>query len=126
LFKIDKSSNRISELKSKTFAELGFGERQHLQEWLANQPSALGEELLILQKEFDGFDDTRERLDLLALDKDGRLVIIENKLDDSGRDVVWQALKYASYCTSLLIPHHEAITEETHETMHNKTQVSGP
>ena len=101
LFKIDKSSNRISELMSKTFAELGFGERQHLQEWLANQPSALGEELLILQKEFDGFDDTRERLDLLALDKDGRLVIIENKLDDSGRDVVWQALKYASYCASL-------------------------
>lgn len=101
MFKIDKSSNRIFELKSKTFAELGFGERQHLQEWLANQPSALGEELLILQKEFDGFDDTRERLDLLALDKDGRLVIIENKLDDSGRDVVWQALKYASYCASL-------------------------
>src|SRR5690606_29361586 len=29
------------------------------------------------------------------------LVIIENKLDDSGRDVVWQALKYASYCASL-------------------------
>lgn len=39
-----------------------------------------GEELLIIQKEFDGFDDTRERLDLLALDKDGNLVIIENKL----------------------------------------------
>lgn len=32
--------------------------------------------------------DTRECLDLLALDKDGNLVIIENKLDDSGRDVV--------------------------------------
>jgi hypothetical protein len=37
----------------------------------------------------------------LALDKSGNLVIIENKLDDSGRDVVWQALKYASYCSSL-------------------------
>ncbi len=36
----------------------------------------------------------------LALDKVGNLVIIENKLDDSGRDVVWQALKYASYCAS--------------------------
>jgi len=57
--------------------------------------------LLIVQKEFDGFHDTRERLDLLALDKDGNLVIIENKLDDSGRDVVWQALKYASYCSTL-------------------------
>ena len=101
MFKIDSSSNRISRIKSKSFTELGFKEREHLQEWLANEPSAFGEELLIIQKEFDGFDDTRERLDLLALDKDGNLVVIENKLDDSGRDVLWQALKYASYCSSL-------------------------
>ncbi|MDW7548611.1 DUF4268 domain-containing protein [Pseudoalteromonas peptidolytica] len=101
MFKIDQSSNRITRLESKRFSELGFSERNHLQEWLANQPDAFGEELLIIQKEFDGFDDTRERLDLLALDKDGNLVIIENKLDDTGRDVVWQALKYASYCSSL-------------------------
>lgn len=72
-----------------------------MQEWLANQPDALGEELLIIQKEFDGFDDTKERLDLLAIDKQGSLVIIENKLDDSGRNVVWQSLKYASYCSTL-------------------------
>ena len=101
MFTVDHQTNRIAAVKTKTFSELGFTERKHLQEWLAHEPSALGEELLIIQKEFDGFDDTRERLDLLALDKDGNLVIIENKLDDSGRDVVWQALKYASYCASL-------------------------
>ena len=101
MFTVNHQTNRISPVKIKTFSELGFTERKHLQEWLANQPDALGEELLIIQKEFDGFDDTRERLDLLALDKAGNLVIIENKLDDSGRDVVWQALKYASYCASL-------------------------
>jgi hypothetical protein len=28
-------------------------------------------------------------------------VLIENKLDDTGRDVTWQALKYASYCSTL-------------------------
>ena len=64
-------------------------------------PDALGEELLIIQKEFDGFADTRERLDLLALDKNGQLVIIENKLDDTGRDVVWQAVQV---CRLLLEP----------------------
>ena len=46
-------------------------------------------------------NDRKERLDLLALDKDGALVIIENKLDDTGRDVIWQAIKYASYCSNL-------------------------
>lgn len=91
MFRINHASNRIIKLKEVSFSELGFTERHHLQEWLANQPDALGEELLIIQKEFDGFDDTRERLDLLAIDKDGNLVIIENKLDDSGKDVVWQA-----------------------------------
>jgi len=101
MFTVNHQTNRIAPVKTKSFSELGFTERKHLQEWLAHEPSALGEELLIIQKEFDGFDDTRERLDLLALDKDGNLVIIENKLDDSGRDVVWQSLKYASYCASL-------------------------
>jgi hypothetical protein len=101
MFRINHTSNRIIKLKEVSFSELGFTERNHLQEWLANQPDALGEELLIIQKEFDGFDDTRERLDLLAIDKQGGLVIIENKLDDSGRNVVWQALKYASYCSTL-------------------------
>lgn len=101
MFTVNHQTNRISPVKTKKFSELGFTERKHLQEWLAHQSNALGEELLIIQKEFDGFDDTRERLDLLALDKDGNLVIIENKLDDSGRDVVWQALKYASYCANL-------------------------
>jgi len=101
MFRIDRSTNRITKLKEVKFSDLEFSERAHLQEWLANQPDALGEDLLIIQKEFAGFDDTKERLDLLALDKKGALVIIENKLDDSGRNVVWQCLKYASYCSTL-------------------------
>lgn len=101
MFRIDHQTNRIVKVKQVSFSELGYTERNHLQEWLANQPDALDEDLLIIQKEFDGFDDTRERLDLLAIDKNGNLVVIENKLDDSGRDVVWQALKYASYCSTL-------------------------
>ena len=35
------------------------------------------------------------------IDKQGNLVVIENKLDDSGKDVTWQVLKYASYCSGL-------------------------
>jgi len=101
MYIIDKDNNRITKLSKKTFAELKFREREHLQEWIANNPTSLGEDLLIIQKEFSGFSDTNERLDLLALDKQGNLVIIENKLDDSGKDVTWQALKYASYCSSL-------------------------
>lgn len=101
MYLIDRHQNRIHQLKETSFSELGLRERDHLQEWIANYPQSLGEELLIIQKEFAGFSDTRERLDLLAVDKQGNLVIIENKLDDSGRDVLWQSQKYASYCSSL-------------------------
>jgi hypothetical protein len=101
MYLIDRDKNRISKLEKKSFSELKFRERDHLQEWIANNPESLGEELLIIQKEFNGFNETNERLDLLALDKLGNLVIIENKLDDSGRDVTWQVIKYASYCSSL-------------------------
>lgn len=101
MFRLDVNSNSITAIERTSFTKLSYGERKHLQEWIAGSPECLGEDLLIIQKEFDGFDETRERLDLLALDKDGQLVVIENKLDDSGRDVVWQALKYASYCSAL-------------------------
>lgn len=101
MYRINKASNNITKLEEREFKELGFKERENLQEWIAKNPDVLGEELLIIQKEYAGFNDTKERLDLLALDKEGGLVIIENKLDDTGRDVVWQALKYTSYCSTL-------------------------
>lgn len=101
MYILNQQEKTLKEIKKCTFKELNFKERQDLQQWIISNPSSLGEELLIIQEEFDGWDDTKERLDLLALDKQGRLVIIENKLDDSGRDVTWQAIKYASYCASL-------------------------
>ena len=101
MFHVNRSDKHLVRLEQTRFADERLCERDDLQEWLARTPEALGEELLIAQKEFDGFADTRERLDLLALDKEGRLVIIEIKRDDSGCDVVWQALKYVAYCSSL-------------------------
>lgn len=101
MYIINKKTNKLTKVEETTFKNEGFRERKHLQEWIAENPEVLGEELLIIQKEFAGFEETKERLDLLALDKKGNLVVIENKSDDSGRDVVWQVLKYASYCSQL-------------------------
>ena len=101
MFVNDKSANKINKLYSPTFKEHNFYERYNLQEWLLKSPKdCFGENILIVQKESSDFDNTNERLDLLALDKDGNLIIIENKRDCSGVDVTWQALKYASYVAS--------------------------
>lgn len=120
MYIINKNENKLSEIESVTFSEAGFKERKNLQEWIAKDPTCLGEELLIIQKEFSGFDETKERLDLLALDKSGHLVIIENKLDSTGKDVVWQALKYVSYCSSLSVEDIESIYEDYLENINSQ------
>ncbi|MFN0202352.1 MAG: DUF4268 domain-containing protein [Bacteroidia bacterium] len=124
MYLIKRDENRIAKIEKKPFSELGFKERDHLQEWIANSPEILGEDLLIIQKEFDGFNDTRERLDLLALDKQMNLVIIENKLDDTGRDVTWQVLKYTSYCSTLTTEQIKKIYQDylTQKGSHDKAE----
>ena len=97
LFRINSESKESEKITEVDFARLGLRERWDIQEWVANNPEILGDDLLIIAKEFSGFDRTNERLDLLAVDSDGTLVIIELKRDDSGTDVHWQAIKYASY-----------------------------
>lgn len=43
MFQVDRSQNRLSRLVRKRFSDLAVRERDHLQEWLANQPDALTE-----------------------------------------------------------------------------------
>ena len=97
LFRVNPESRESERVEEVDFSQLGLKERQDIQEWIAANPGILGEDLLIVCKEFSGFDLTNERLDLLAVDSDGALVIIELKRDDTGADAHWQAIKYASY-----------------------------
>ena len=97
LYRVNPESQQSERIEEVDFANLGFRERRDIQEWVAANPGILGDDLLIIEKEFSGFDRTGERLDLLAVDLEGKLVIIELKRDDTGADAHWQAIKYASY-----------------------------
>ena len=79
LFRIDPATRTSEAVSEVDFTRLGFQERRDIQEWVADNPRILGEGLLIIGKEFSGFDRTNERLDLLAVDADGKLVVIELK-----------------------------------------------
>ena len=123
LFSIDPQTRESQQTQEVDFSELGFYERYDIQEWIAANPSILGEELLIVTKEFSEFDKTNERLDLLALDWNGKLIIIELKRDDTGADVHWQAIKYASYLDRAtpdeivrMLADHEELSEEEART----------
>jgi len=97
LYTVDTANKKLKPLDITQLKQHNLTERYDLQEWLVSHPEALGEELLIIQKEFDGFDGTGERLDLLALDTKGQLVLIENKRDDSGRDAVYKLISPPKY-----------------------------
>ena len=97
LFRVDPTTKVSVKATEVDFSHLGLLERQDIQEWVVANPEILGNDLLIIPKEFSDFDHTSERLDLLAIDRDGKLVIIELKRDHSGTDAHWQAIKYASY-----------------------------
>ena len=63
LFGINPESTEQTEIIEEVeFARLGFQERRDIQEWIVANPVILGEDLLIIGKEFSGFDRTNERL----------------------------------------------------------------
>jgi alkylated DNA nucleotide flippase Atl1 len=79
----------------------GLLERQHLQEWVIDNPQILGEAVLVITAEFDRWTDTdgvpaRDRLDVLGLDATGRLVVAELKRGTADRDVHLQSITYAA------------------------------
>lgn len=83
------------------FAALGLYERADLQRLLRDGISALGEELLVIAEEFGEWEDARRRIDLLALDRTGRLVVIELKRTDDGGHMELQAIRYAAMVSSM-------------------------
>lgn len=98
MYKVDIEKKQLRELSRATFSSLGLKERFDIQEWIEKTPKILGEELLIIAKEYEL--PTKSRLDLLAIDKKANIVVIELKRDDSGSSVDWQSIKYASYCSN--------------------------
>ncbi len=83
------------------FAALGMYERADLQRLVRDDISALGEELFVIAEEFGNWEDARRRIDLLALDKAGRLVVIELKRTDDGGHMELQAIRYAAMVSSM-------------------------
>lgn len=100
LFRIESEKRDLVPIPEQDFSASNFLERYDIQEWIASSPEVLGESLLIIAKEDSCFSGTNERPDLIALDKQGNIVVIELKRDDSGADVHWQAIKYAAYWSS--------------------------
>ena len=79
----------------------GIRERDDLQRVLRANIEILGNDLLIVAEEYALFADSRRRIDLLAIDRIGTLVVIELKRTEDGGHMELQALRYAAMISTM-------------------------
>ncbi len=103
IFVISEDLGAIEKVEAKSFAALDVWERKHIQEWVRRHPEILGEDLLIVNMEFDRFQGSRDRLDLLALDRDANLVVVELKRDSLAGYADLQAVRYAAMVSAMTV-----------------------
>ena len=101
LFELDAEGRVVNEVEPTTFPALHLWERRDLERWVLAAPDLAGGDFTVVTTEFDRFDRTSERLDVLGVSKigdgRGRLVVVELKRDGSSTTVDLQAIKYAAY-----------------------------
>lgn len=78
---------------------------KEFEDHLAATPNLLGEELLVLGRQLIDFAEDNKRLDLLAIDTEGEIVLIELKVDHDFAFTDLQALAYAGAYADRPITH---------------------
>ncbi len=92
LFNIN--NNELIESKRKS---LDFENK--IQKWVMNDLSLVGVDGIVIGEQVT--TDHGPRMDILAMDREGNLIIIELKRDKTSRNLVAQALDYASWVCHL-------------------------
>ncbi|MFS1902016.1 hypothetical protein BCU43_011575 [Vibrio lentus] len=95
------ANKNLTALRPTTFAAEGLQERQDLQEALKGCIDAIALDCLVISEEFSDWEDSRRRIDLLAIDRNANLVVIELKRDDVGAHMELQALRYAAMISTM-------------------------
>jgi len=91
----------LASVPRTTLSEQMFREREDLQRLLRNRISVIGQDLYVLAEEFSQWQESRRRVDLLALDRKGSFVVIELKRSEDGGHMELQALRYAAMVSTL-------------------------
>lgn len=91
----------IESVTPESFATLGVTERTHLQRVLRAKLDVIAPDCFLIAEEFGNWDSGWRRIDLLALDKDARLVVIELKRTEDGGHADLQAIRYAAMVSTM-------------------------
>lgn len=99
------STSKIEPLVRTTLAAEHIRERDDLQRLLIERMSIISGDLLVIAEEYNLFKDSRRRIDILAIDRTGTLVVIELKRTEDGGHMELQALRYAAMVSTVTLDH---------------------
>lgn len=108
----EMTSDAFRPISQTSFADLKIRERGDLQRLLRAQIEVLGDDLYVLTEEFGDWEDSRRRIDLLAIDLQANLVVIELKRTNDGGHMDLQAIRYASMVSAMTFERAAQIHEE--------------
>lgn len=106
LFTVDRA--KALRVERVGLDELDLQERAHLQEWVIAHPDVIGPGTQIVTTEYDRWQTATgtpvlDRLDILAIDADGRLVVVELKRGAAPHTIQMQAINYAAMVSRLTV-----------------------
>jgi hypothetical protein len=111
------AADRLVPHTPERFQGLNVYERTDLQRLLRDDISVIDPDLLVISEEFGNWEDARRRIDLLAIDRDARLVVIELKRTEDGGHMDLQAIRYAAMVSTMAFD--DALDAfETHRAKH--------
>ncbi|BCJ77001.1 hypothetical protein CS0771_65450 [Catellatospora sp. IY07-71] len=107
----EMTSDALLPVPSTTFAAELILERADLQRLLRSRIDMIADGVMVVSEEFGAFADARRRIDLLGVDRDGRLVVVELKRTADGGHLELQALRYAAMISVMtfddLVEHYQ-------------------
>ena len=95
------TADAIEPVIPTTFQEAQIRERSDLQRLLRDRIEVIAPDCMVLDEEFGDWDDSRRRIDLLAVDQDANLVVIELKRTEDGGHMELQAIRYSSMVSTM-------------------------
>src|ERR1700752_4288171 len=95
------TDDTIQAVDEASFSELRLLERADLQRILRTKLDVIAPHCKLIAEEFGAWDDSRRRVDLLAIDKEANLVVIELKRTEEAGHVELQALRYAAMVSTM-------------------------
>ena len=94
------NEENLTAAKPVTFAHEDLYEKD-LQDVVRDAPEVLEEGLFVIAEEYSNWEESGRSIDLLALDNDGRLVVVELKRTLSGDHMDLQAVRYAAMVSNM-------------------------